>query len=131
MYYFFRYISISSPSEHLAIFSPINLKQLVWGVVLLMLVLPMYYFFRYISISSPSEHLAIFSPINLKLLVWGVVLLMLVVFLAPTYGWGEYSTMKGEINVCLTDPIILVFFRFYQLIKYQISNMLKLKCDIN
>ena len=34
MFYCFRYITISSPSEHLAIFSPINLKQLVWGVVL-------------------------------------------------------------------------------------------------
>ena len=52
-------------------------------------------FCRYIRMVVLTEYSALFSPINTTIMVWGSNILLLIIFIGPTYGWGEYSHIRG------------------------------------
>ena len=58
---------------------------------------------RYVKLLVPYEHGSYFSELNTKILTAGAVLLLVVIYMGPVYGWGEYSTLRGELLLlCLT-----------------------------
>lgn len=59
-------------------------------------------FERRYAVIDPDKHLQVFTPINTKLLLVGLYMLSVLLCAGPLYGWGEYSSFKGVMQILIS-----------------------------